>query len=388
VVPATTATSHETPAHTCSATLPSIYDGNVAIPLPRARSCDVAVAPPAPIGSRWSRAGVVGRRRRGRRLASRRRNGRGWVRGKGVAGRLGANAGNVGNLAPRPLDPDVIPPIASTTSGSPCAEPVRPTLPATPRSPAVQAQAVTAPKRGPTPSAPAHSPARAPPRAAGGATPASRATGSATPASRAAGWATTAEGAGHPALPPYEPRPLRRRDAGRRPRRLPTAPPEPQPRRAAGTRRPPYRRQTRATSPTDAGSAAPTPGRPGGPPPPSQPATPLPRPTSQAVRGAERHPRRPRPLPTAPPAPLPSGNPRPVTTIPTLTAMVGIPLRRVGSPGDPAPQPRPWAATQHGPTRYPGTRTSVNSHTGRPCGSVVPSKSTPWAAKPARTRST
>jgi hypothetical protein len=44
-------------------------------------------------------AGVVGRRRRGRRLASRRRNGRGWVRGKGVAGGADADDGNVARNA-------------------------------------------------------------------------------------------------------------------------------------------------------------------------------------------------------------------------------------------------------------------------------------------------
>jgi hypothetical protein len=253
VVPAaTTVTSHESPARTCCATLPSIYDGNVAIPLPSARSCDVAVVPLAPsavlvgrrrgrsaapwqwaavwvavtgmgwvrgkgrgrwcrrvrqrrthrplarpvrrcrrytrvtsqsrcggpvratlpsypgaVGSRWRGAGVVGRRRRRRRLAFRRLNGRGWVRGKGVAGRLGANA-------------------------------------------------VTAPRRGPTP-----------------------------------------------------------------PRRLATAPPERPPVRAAGTRNPPYRRQTRATSPTDAGWATRRASRP-----------PRPRPTSPRRYGAPRHLRR------------------------------------------------------------------------------------------------
>jgi hypothetical protein len=44
--------------------------------------------------------GVVGRRRRGSRLAFWRRNGMGWVRGKGgVAGGAGADDGNVARNA-------------------------------------------------------------------------------------------------------------------------------------------------------------------------------------------------------------------------------------------------------------------------------------------------
>jgi hypothetical protein len=176
---------------------------------------------------RWWGAGVVGRRRRGRRLAFRRRNGRGWVRGKGVAGPLGANAGHVGNLAPRPVDPDVIPPLASTTSGSPCAGPILPTLPATPPLPRR-----TSPSRyGAKTRTDALGASRQPrPSPGRGELPAreTRDIGSKlVPGARpASGGPPPAEPAGHPAPPPYKPRPLRRQDASRRPRRLPTAPPE------------------------------------------------------------------------------------------------------------------------------------------------------------------
>jgi hypothetical protein len=162
VVPLTTATSHETPARTCCATLPSIYDANVAIPLPSAGSCDVAVVPPAPSAPAggapaWSVGGAVAVG-----SGAVRRNGRGWVRGKGVAGRLDANAGNDGNLAPRPLDPDVSPSsednvgITVRGAGSPDVT-GHPPLPP-PYKPSRARQGA----HKPTPPAPADSPARAP----------------------------------------------------------------------------------------------------------------------------------------------------------------------------------------------------------------------------------